>query len=80
MPQTAQTLAPARNSAPNMIARLLLTIMGTAMGVSAFGVWLVPGGSGLPDLTMMKLAASVMLLILGLSCIFLAREARDSAA
>lgn len=76
MPDTVVPSTNPQSSTPNLIARMLLMIMGVAMGISAFGIWLVPGGSGLPDLTMMKLAASVMLLILGMCCVFLAREAR----
>lgn len=62
-------------SLPNALARLMLSVTGTALGCSAFGIWLVPAGGGLPDLSLVKLGLSLGFLLGGLCCVVIARDA-----
>ncbi|MCR8550185.1 hypothetical protein M4578_20385 [Salipiger sp. P9] len=66
------TPIPTHAAAGDLLAltlRLGLLVVGAAMALSAFGLWLVPGASHLPELTLIKLGLSLFLLIGGLCCL-----------
>lgn len=56
-----------------LLARLVLAVLGTALSISAFALWLTPGASAEPELSLMKLGVSVFMLICGMSCLIAAR-------
>ncbi len=54
---------------PSAISRFVLAMLGAALMSSSFALWLVPGTSGIPELSLIKLGLSVFMLIGGLGCI-----------
>ncbi|WP_417722358.1 hypothetical protein [Salipiger sp.] len=77
---TAETLdAPQYRRRPADMGTLLraaLAVAGTGMSLAAFALWVMPGTSNLPELTLIKLGLSLFLLIGGLSCLTGSRRAR----
>ena len=63
-------------SLAGMALRGVLGLAGAALCVSAFGLWLVPGAAGMPELSLIKLGLSVYMLIGGLCCLVTARAGR----
>lgn len=57
-----------------LILRLALSIIGCALGLSAFGLWLMPGTGGLPELSLMKLGLSLFMLLLGVCFLVMAEK------
>ena len=57
-----------------LVQRLLLSLFGCSTGVAALGIWIVSGVAVDPVMLMIKLGVSLLMLIIGLSCLMLARE------
>ncbi|MFW2587594.1 hypothetical protein [Sagittula sp. SSi028] len=72
---TAHPLARDMTPAGNLIWRLVLVCVGTALAVSAFGLWIVGGAVGGGVVLLMKLGASLFMLLLGLGMIVCGRDA-----
>lgn len=68
---------PSRDAAVNrcVITRAVLAVVGSALAFSAFALWLVPGSSNDPELSLMKLGLSLFMLIAGAACYLSARGA-----
>lgn len=56
-----------------VIARISVAVLGAALVFAAFGVWLTPGASAAPELSLMKLGVSVFMLVAGMGCLIAAR-------
>lgn len=68
---------PAAIDAATLATRGLLAILGAALLLAAFGLWLVPGASYAPDLMLAKLGLSLFMLLSGASCLTGAKGTRD---
>ncbi|GGG59636.1 hypothetical protein GCM10011415_01910 [Salipiger pallidus] len=62
------------SEAATLAARVALAVVGLAMTLSAFALWLVPGSTPVPDVMFIKLGSSLFLLIGGLSALVGARS------
>ena len=62
----------------HVVMRLALMLLGASLCASAFGLWLVPAASAVPELSLMKLGLSLFMLISGLCCLVLAKGAQKS--
>lgn len=71
----AQPLARDMTPAGNLIWRLALICVGTALAVAAFGLWVVGGAAGGGVVLLMKLGVSLFMLLLGLGMIVCGRDA-----
>ncbi|MDJ0821509.1 MAG: hypothetical protein QNJ09_06815 [Paracoccaceae bacterium] len=69
---------PVEMSIVHLVMRLALMLLGAALCASAFGLWLVPAASAVPELSLMKLGLSLFMLISGLCCLVLAKGAQKS--
>ncbi len=65
----AKSAEPGKTARPCAPSRFILSLLGSALMFSSFALWLVPGSSGLPELSLIKLGLSVFMLIGGLCCI-----------
>ncbi len=70
----AQGSAGTANSVPNMIARLMLAVIGSAFVCSAFGLWLIPGDGVFPEMSLIKMGLSLFMLIGGMCCLVCAKS------
>lgn len=68
--------SPAAGEALGVVLRAVLLIVGSGLTLSAFGLWLMPGASHLPQVALIKLGLSLFFLIGGLCCITGARIGR----
>ncbi|APZ54528.1 hypothetical protein [Salipiger abyssi] len=64
---------PAAGLALGLFLRAVLLVVGSGLTMAAFGLWLMPGASQLPELALIKLGLSLFFLIGGLCCITGAR-------
>lgn len=58
------------------VLRLLLGVLGASLTLASFGLWLVPDHGQAPSLSLMKLGASLFMLISGLCCLVISRAQR----
>lgn len=58
------------------VLRFGLALIGVSLVVSAFGLWLVPGRGGMPELSLIKLGLSLVHLIAGLCSLALSQQMR----
>ncbi|MEN9059951.1 hypothetical protein [Ponticoccus litoralis] len=75
-PQTDRAPRAESPRAPSFLARVLLTVLGGALTLAAFGLWLVPVSGGMPMLFLMKLGISLVMLIAGMCCLVVTRGQR----
>ena len=73
--------APARpkretDSIASGIRRIALAVLGVALIVSSFGVWIMQSAYTPPELSLMKLGLSLLMLIAGLCFYVSARQVR----
>ncbi|WGW02471.1 hypothetical protein [Tropicibacter oceani] len=66
--------APGEISVATIFRSLVLGFLGISLCISAFGLWLVPGGQGLPEVSLIKMGLSAALLIAGLCCMVMIRR------
>ena len=57
-----------------LVLQFLLMAMGFGLTMSAFGIWLVRGTYGTPDLMLIKLGVSLFMLISGMCMIVIAKS------
>ncbi|ETA52012.1 hypothetical protein P279_10950 [Rhodobacteraceae bacterium PD-2] len=62
--------------APNFLVRVLLAVLGGALTLAAFGLWLVPVSGGMPMLFLPKLGISLVMLIAGMCFVVVGRGPR----
>ncbi|MBS0124205.1 hypothetical protein [Thetidibacter halocola] len=67
--QFANSLFPSLRVLLSSLLTLILTCSGLLLSGLAVGVWIIPDRGMLPMLTLMNLALSVLLLIIGLCCL-----------
>ncbi len=69
---------PTELNVAHIVMRLAMCLVGASMCASAFGLWLVPVASAMPELSLMKLGLSLFMLISGLCCLVLAKGTQKS--
>lgn len=74
--QTEPTPRAGADRAANFVARAVLTVLGAALTLAAFGLWLVSGSGGLAGLFLMKLGVSLFMLIAGMCLLVIGRGKR----
>ncbi|MBP0481036.1 hypothetical protein [Sagittula salina] len=57
-----------------VLTRFVLICLGFGLTASAFGIWIVAGGPQAADLMLMKLGASLVMLIAGMCMLVFARD------
>ncbi|MBV2361367.1 hypothetical protein KUH32_16500 [Thalassococcus sp. CAU 1522] len=62
------------NTQPDVVTRLIVSIVGVALTASAFGIWLVPGDIRYPEMSLLKLGLSLFMLLSGLCCLTVLRR------
>ena len=70
-PATFASIAPQpvrMTDGTRMVLRFLQGVVGTALVITAVGIWFAPGANWAPDLMLMKLLASVACAVVGLYC------------
>ena len=65
---------PGEISLSAIFRSLVLGFLGMSLCISAFGLWLVPGGQGLPEVSLIKMGLSAALLIAGLCSLVMIRR------
>lgn len=58
----------ANQQVPGAVARFVFALSGTALMASSIGLWVVPTAASVPEVTLMKLGISVLMLMGGLFC------------
>lgn len=64
------------NDTTGLMMRLVLTMLGSAMIIAAFALWVVPEATAKPELLLIKLGLSLFVLIAGLCCLVGSRNMR----
>ncbi|KMK67014.1 hypothetical protein [Puniceibacterium sp. IMCC21224] len=77
MSVSADPAEQTHQAAPGTVGRFFYAVAGSALLFSALGLWMVPSGAALPELTLMKLGLSVLMLVGGLCCLVSTRGRRS---